>query len=769
MQARRRPASVIIVAIVALVTALASSNIASAYTIQGSIKAEYDQLVSIGRSPGAAISDELNDRQGGKFQKFVNNNYIYWNARVDPNRGRQVGGAIWDKWGNYDWENGPLGYPIERELDATRGGKLSRFENGLIYYSSGTGAHPIWGQILQTWAASGYEQSAYGFPKGDEEIVGAGRRQLFENNTYIEWQPEGFEQDWEGDVNNDAFVPVCGTDCVADATVEVAGAPVRVAPTGVARSSNPEAGAGVTDVEPTDGTPYCDELVPDPSADPAEGVICLVRDSWDSPAATDQTAPVAPAPTEPTPAVPTEEPTPAVPTESTPAAPRATAPSDTTAPPSSSVPTTSASITQPDTTEIHTAETTPRAVPSSIGAPTPGDDCATTTPPTTTPTTAPKTSETAEVAPCLPFSDPSGTSTSPPSSSTPGANNFIGGNRERVPARRAITTRDYCQFGHEDFAYGDWAGDRMYQCKTRVFSVGLASTQGRFYGTLRFEEIRTVKLAWNNTAWDEQLNVRTQSIEPFTPADLPILESAQVKFTLGCTYAIAVNCYNDGGSPSLGPLPAGTLQTGYSTAARKGIVAPGGGSNIGQSNWSFTVSSPSFTTANGKSGNTPIIRCDAGVGLRNSQGCAFRHVAPVLDYTDYTTIGDFRNHVSAAQASGLPGAYGSGELNRATDDAIIRQNRAGSCGGITGPRGANSCDEYPFASTFEGARNGGPGRTFANCGIKDNDLVPGATGFQGYSVCLIPKDQNNRAGAYLGWFYAKNRVMNNDGYHVRVN
>ncbi len=83
-------------------TAVAADRVINGYNVGGSIYEEYKRLENVGRSPGNPISGELDDRQGGKFQKFVNNNYIYWNQRVDPGRGRQVGGAIWDKWGNYD-------------------------------------------------------------------------------------------------------------------------------------------------------------------------------------------------------------------------------------------------------------------------------------------------------------------------------------------------------------------------------------------------------------------------------------------------------------------------------------------------------------------------------------------------------------------------------------------------------------------------------------------------------------------------------------------
>ncbi|MFH5207368.1 hypothetical protein ACHIPZ_03905 [Antrihabitans sp. NCIMB 15449] len=675
---------------------------------------EYNQAGGFPRF-GNALNNESDTADGGRWQAFNNQNSIYWKASVAGGRANQIGGAIRQKWYDLGYETGQLGYPIEREKDATRSGKLSRFEHGLIYWHTNTGAHPVWGEILQTWAALGYEQSAYGFPKGDEEVIGAGKRQLFENNQYIEWQPEGFPVDWEADEDNNYMS--CNDSCGLDATVALYG-PQSVPETGAGsfRSAEPQESMST---QPDEGTLFCDEVQPDPSADPSEGLICIERTDESGVPPTDETTE---APLEPT--------------SSTPA-----------------------------TTTPSVATTTP--VPETKQAPNTASP--TTTPPLTKtprPTEAPSApATTTQVKP-----SPTDSNTAEP---PPGRANILGDGRRAGPfgpMLNAITTADYCKLGHPKFEYKAWLGERMYQCKTKVISITMAQRQtARVFGTIRIEEIRTVALRWNNTAWSEDLNVRVQSIEPRTPADLPVLEAVQIKWEAVCTYAFAIPCYENGGAPVLGPHNAATLQVGYSTTMGKGIVAPGGGSNNGQSTWRFTASHPQFTTASGLTGWTPIIRCDAGVKLRTTQGCAFPHVAPVMPYYLESSLGNFRNHVANAQNSGLPGARGQ-ELHRVTDDTIIRQNRAGSCGGITGPRPTGkSCDEYPFASSSEGARNGGQGRTFDNCGIKDTAIRETPTSGPGYSVCLIPKGENNTAGALLGWFYAKNRVMNGDAYSVRPN
>ncbi|QBJ96802.1 hypothetical protein ERC79_13185 [Rhodococcus sp. ABRD24] len=337
--------------------------------------------------------------------------------------------------------------------------------------------------------------------------------------------------------------------------------------------------------------------------------------------------------------------------------------------------------------------------------------------------------------------------------------------------------KEYCKIGHADFEYKFWIGERMNQCRTKVIEIGMANKQTATYiGTIYVEEMRNIKLAWNNTAWDENLGIRVQNVIAFpgVPGAELILDSVQLKWEFNCTYAFLVSCYNDGGAPSIGPQTVAALRAvQFTTIARKGIVAPPAGAANGLSNMRFTATHPQFTIASGLTGVSPLISCDASVGMRNTQGCSFAAVVPVLDYTDFTGLNEFMYHVKQAQLSGLPGANGGQPLNRVTSKQTIRDNRRGSCGGVTGPRpSGRSCDEYPFASTNQGARPGGPyaglGRTFPNCGIKDNDLQVGGTGGTGYSVCMIDRGQNSSAGSILGWFYAKNRVLSGESFRVYV-
>ena len=81
----------------------------------------------------------------------------------------QIGGLIRDKWGTLQYENGPLGYPTTRELAARRDdGRFNRLQGGNLYWSSNSGAHPVWGDILNQWGRTDWEAGSYGYPLSDE-------------------------------------------------------------------------------------------------------------------------------------------------------------------------------------------------------------------------------------------------------------------------------------------------------------------------------------------------------------------------------------------------------------------------------------------------------------------------------------------------------------------------------------------------------------------------------------------------------------------------
>ncbi len=81
-------------------------------------------------------------------------------------------------------------------------------------------------------------------------------------------------------------------------------------------------------------------------------------------------------------------------------------------------------------------------------------------------------------------------------------------------------------------------------------------------------------------------------------------------------------------------------------------------------------------------------------------------------------------------------------LQRTTNRSQIRRNRRASGCRRLGRRAGHNCDEYPFASTFQGGR--------------------------GAVVRLVPIRENSIQGALLGAFYRRNRIGHRGCFRVSV-
>jgi hypothetical protein len=160
----------------------------------------------------------------------------------------------------------------------------------------------------------------------------------------------------------------------------------------------------------------------------------------------------------------------------------------------------------------------------------------------------------------------------------------------------------------------------------------------------------------------------------------------------------------------------------------------------------------------------PNIRCDSIV--TTATGCVFPEAGIVYDLVD-TSFPEVARHVRLAQASGLAGK--DIPLHRTLKENVIADNRAIACpfvGPLPPPR--DSCDEYPFASTYEGASKFGEGfgRTFPDC--DRFDLPLGQTGAKGWSACNLDLIDNVSQGRDLQQFYIDKRVLDGDDFYVEV-
>ncbi|ERB55621.1 MULTISPECIES: alpha/beta hydrolase-fold protein [unclassified Rhodococcus (in: high G+C Gram-positive bacteria)] len=157
-----------------------------AQPVAGRIAGAYMNTGAAAGPLGFPRTPELGTPDGrGRFNHFQNGS-IYWTPQTGAH---PVSGDILAEWSAQGWEGGPLGYPTADEI-ATPGkpGKVQGFEIGAMY-SSANGTHAVLGMIMGKYGELGWENGWLGFPKSNEvPIKDNGRFTEFEGGN-IYWSP----------------------------------------------------------------------------------------------------------------------------------------------------------------------------------------------------------------------------------------------------------------------------------------------------------------------------------------------------------------------------------------------------------------------------------------------------------------------------------------------------------------------------------------------------------------------------------------------------
>ncbi len=220
-----------------------------------------------------------------------------------------------------------------------------------------------------------------------------------------------------------------------------------------------------------------------------------------------------------------------------------------------------------------------------------------------------------------------------------------------------------------------------------------------------------------------------------------------------------------GPSPALNPNFPFTGETYY-----RGTKTGSGQSGSAKNTVDLTFTNPKWQSPEFSSTFVPHpVRCDNAIKGRGP-GCVVPSHTPAIAYSRTGDVGELARHIGDAQASGLPGAYPSGPpLTRLMDKDDAKDNRGRACPRTyTRPAGL-SCDEYPFASSYQGADQApkGPGRTFSYCWIAPK-LPRGLRDSTGYSSCMINDAQNKQGGSQLSAFFSRNRILDRDAYRIWI-
>ncbi|MBP2320335.1 glucose/arabinose dehydrogenase [Kibdelosporangium banguiense] len=164
------------------------SHATGVHLVMGEILAKY---LAVGghQAFGLPTTDELIPQDTrGRYNLFEGGRSIYWTSTTGAH---PVFGAIYEKW---DARGAEMfnGFPTTDELPTTGNvGRFNAFERGYIYWSNATGANEVHGMIYDRWASLGWERSAVGYPTTDETETPdrIGRFNHFQFGS-IYWHPD---------------------------------------------------------------------------------------------------------------------------------------------------------------------------------------------------------------------------------------------------------------------------------------------------------------------------------------------------------------------------------------------------------------------------------------------------------------------------------------------------------------------------------------------------------------------------------------------------
>ncbi|OYO22833.1 hypothetical protein CGZ93_07275 [Enemella dayhoffiae] len=156
-----------------------------AHAVYGAIIGAFAATGYEGGALGAPTSGEYVGAGGAKVQNYQHGIVVF-----TPESGAQpVYGAILGAFAANGFETGPIGVPTSAEYAGANGARVQNFQHGQIVFTPGTGAHAVFGAIMNTYAAMGFEGGPLGAPVGPEYPGVPGTRIQNFQHGMIFWSP----------------------------------------------------------------------------------------------------------------------------------------------------------------------------------------------------------------------------------------------------------------------------------------------------------------------------------------------------------------------------------------------------------------------------------------------------------------------------------------------------------------------------------------------------------------------------------------------------
>lgn len=299
-----------------------------------------------------------------------------------------------------------------------------------------------------------------------------------------------------------------------------------------------------------------------------------------------------------------------------------------------------------------------------------------------------------------------------------------------------------------------WALDRRWACSHQSWTITVTSVpSGAVLGTSNIHAIATMVASTTGAIWASDIDVWV--FGSTAPIAIPDTSSA----ALFCT---APSCVGNAGTYG----PSGV--SGSAWTGNGGYTASGLSSGVIRSNVNayrqITFNKAGWANPVNLTMNFAPSRCDNATPGTSIPGCVLPTIPGILAFSQ-AQVPYFVSHVYGAQLSGLPGRLGTGSnLTRLINSTLQAANNTKACpASLTRPTGYQ-CDEYPFASTYQGASTSGAtsARSLSWCQMPD----PAGSGSNGWSRCFIPQFDNSSAGGTTGAFYKAQRMLDADPFQI---
>lgn len=320
---------------------------------------------------------------------------------------------------------------------------------------------------------------------------------------------------------------------------------------------------------------------------------------------------------------------------------------------------------------------------------------------------------------------------------------------------------------------GEWTYSRKSYCANLegTYTLRDLSKPPKVTGTAVFFATIGATLSQTTGSWEEK---QTMTVALTTDK----VKSLSFSWLSNCT----PSCTPTKPSPWLG---SANLKMGQTAAGTSNYTAnPGAGKQVGvTTSFAIQVVVPGVAGSNLIAQDNPRkVRCDTTFSNDTSTGCVISDVQPqlVLPLSQYGAAA--ATYAWAQQKLIDRWGTAGNPLRRLGDEAIAKANRTRTCGSgasrpfIPLPNEVtdDSCDEYPFAGTLEGGKNG------ALCadvvpklqnGVWNFYQDPNSPAFTGNEPCIrghVPSGQNSAAGGKFGANNQAERIIPDEKFQVVI-